>query len=141
LGFEFPASRRLRTRREFLLVQNHGAKITLPSFIVLVHARADERAARLGITVTRKFGPAVLRNRAKRLLREAFRLTPDLLPAGVDVVIIPKAGRLPTGLSAAAGELRRAAPRLRREASRQLSELAKGLGRGQTGGSTKAPSP
>jgi ribonuclease P protein component len=131
----------LRTRREYLLVQGEGVKITLPSFIVLVRARADERAARLGITVTRKFGPAVLRNRAKRLLREAFRHAPDLLPPGVDVVIIPKAGRLSTGLSAVSAELDRAAPKLRREASRQLSELAKSLGQGQTGAWTKVPPP
>jgi ribonuclease P protein component len=139
LSLGFPASRRLRTRREFLHVQQKGAKIVLPSFIVLVRARADDRAARLGITVTRKFGPAVLRNRAKRLLREAFRHAVDLLPAGVDIVVIPKAGRLPTGLAGVASELDRAAPKLRREAARQLSLLAKGLGRGQTGGSTKAP--
>jgi ribonuclease P protein component len=53
-------------------------------------ARGDDAPARLGITVTRKFGDAVRRNRAKRLIREAFRRSPELFPGGTDVVVIPK---------------------------------------------------
>ena len=45
---------------------------------------------RLGITVTRKVGNAVFRNRAKRVTREAFRRTRDGLPPGTDVVVIVK---------------------------------------------------
>ena len=44
--------------------------------------------ARLGITVTRRVGCAVVRNRAKRLVRETFRHLPGLLPQGVDMVVI-----------------------------------------------------
>jgi ribonuclease P protein component len=45
---------------------------------------------RLGLIVSRKVGPAVTRNRMKRLLREAFRLHLDELPSGVDLVVIPR---------------------------------------------------
>jgi ribonuclease P protein component len=86
----FPKSKRLRKRREFLPVQESGSRIALPSCIVLLAARRDDRPARLGITVTRKFGDAVRRNRAKRLIREAFRRSPELFPGGIDVVVIPK---------------------------------------------------
>ncbi len=45
--------------------------------------------ARLGCSVSRKHGGAVVRNRLKRWLREAFRLSQAELPAGVDLIVIP----------------------------------------------------
>ncbi len=51
---------------------------------------------RLGLSVSRKVGGAVVRNRWKRLLREAFRLTRPQLPAGIDLIVIPRAGIEPT---------------------------------------------
>lgn len=47
---------------------------------------------RLGLSVSRKVGSAVVRNRWKRLLREAFRLCREQLPAGLDLVVIPRQG-------------------------------------------------
>jgi len=51
---------------------------------------------RLGLSVSRKVGGAVVRNRWKRLLREAFRLTREQLPDGVDLVVIPRQDAEPT---------------------------------------------
>jgi ribonuclease P protein component len=51
---------------------------------------------RLGLSVSRKFGGAVQRNRLRRLYREAFRLTKHELPAGLDLVIIPRTKDEPT---------------------------------------------
>lgn len=52
--------------------------------------------ARLGLVVSRKVGDAVTRNRWKRCLREAFRHMQDQLPAGLDLVVLPRAGATPT---------------------------------------------
>jgi ribonuclease P protein component len=52
--------------------------------------------ARLGLSVSRKVGGAVVRNRWKRLLREAFRLNRDRLPRGIDLVVVPRLGVTPT---------------------------------------------
>jgi ribonuclease P protein component len=50
---------------------------------------------RLGMAVSRKVGGAVVRNRWKRFIREAFRLRREQLPAGVDLVVVPHAGAEP----------------------------------------------
>jgi len=45
---------------------------------------------RLGLSVSRKYGGAVQRNRLRRLYREAFRLTRHEMPVGLDLVLIPR---------------------------------------------------
>jgi len=73
--------------------QDAGRRVHTPHFVLIVARGPDPAAAsRLGVTVTRKVGSSVRRNRVKRLVREAFRLQPDFVPAGIDLVVIAKDG-------------------------------------------------
>jgi len=70
-------ARRLRKRRDFLRVQNHGHRVYTRRLIF--HFSVGRTAlSRLGVTVSRKVGNAVVRNRVKRWVREAWRQHPEL---------------------------------------------------------------
>ena len=141
MGLGFSRARRLRKRRDFLLVQNDGARVGSSQFILLMRARLDELPSRVGITVTRKYGNAVHRNRIKRLLREVLRLYPDLVPKGIDMVVIVKAGKpLDVGLAVVSRDLLQVSGRIRQQAIRLRSDLAKSQNRSHTGGSTESSS-
>lgn len=80
---------RLRKRWEFLAAQRHG-KRRRGRYVVVIAARREEGPPRLGVTVSRKIGSAVVRNRIKRLIREAFRLQQHQLPSRMDLVVVAR---------------------------------------------------
>lgn len=93
----FTQSDRLLKRSEFLSVSRHGRKLQDSWFLVFCLPGRKERP-RLGITVSKRVGNAVTRNRLKRLIREFFRKNRDLLEANWDINIIakPAAAKLTT---------------------------------------------
>lgn len=88
-----PSPTRLKRRAEFLRVAGKGSKAPTPGLVLQALRRDDDAPARLGFTVTKKVGNAVVRNRTKRRLREAARLLLRERPlAGVDLVLIGRDG-------------------------------------------------
>jgi ribonuclease P protein component len=86
----FPKSLRLRTRSQFLRVQEQGRKLTAGPLLALALHNGTS-TTRIGFTVSTRVGGAVVRTRIRRRLRELFRKRRDQLPAGIDVVVIARA--------------------------------------------------
>ena len=107
----------VRKRAEYLAIQSAGARVNGDCLVfILARRAATEPEPRLGITASRRIGGAVERNRAKRLIREAFRALIDQLPVGVDIVVIVRKPLGDRKLVDVLGEWRRALPHIQRKA-------------------------
>ena len=89
----FPSRLRLKTPGEFRRVFEAGVVVS-DECLVLNGALNDLDYSRWGISIPRKVGNAVQRNRWKRLLRESFRTLRHQLPAGCDWVVRPRRGAI-----------------------------------------------
>lgn len=98
------------TKRRDFLAANGGKRAPMPGFVLLVRARDDgDPAMRVGYTVTKKIGNAVVRNRMKRRLRALARaLLPQGGMRGADHVLIGRAGGIERDFGALRAELGKA---------------------------------
>lgn len=110
----FNAADRLHRSAEFIRLQRKGVRFQSPHFVLYAGKLEFEPArSRLGVTVSRRIGNAVVRNRVRRRVRESFRLElRKMIPAGISIVVIARAGAdqlksssIVAELSAAVGKL------------------------------------
>jgi len=94
--FGLPRSSRVRKRGAFVEIQRTGRKTAGAGLLMFVLAQRKPGPARLGVTVSRRVGGAVVRNRVRRYVREVFRQHRDWFADGRDVVFValPKAAEL-----------------------------------------------
>ncbi len=85
----FPKQERLLNRRDFVNLNRLGKRHYTKHFSLIIR-KTESNFTRLGITVSKKVGNAVRRNRIKRLLREYYRLNKACFPSGFDIVIVAK---------------------------------------------------
>ena len=107
-SFRFRRADRIPEGEDFVRTVRSGASLALEHVRVLFRPNGLGRS-RLGISVARRVGKAVTRNRLKRIVREAFRTCPEVRAAGLDLVVIVRDAGLLDRPEEAARALRKAA--------------------------------
>lgn len=85
-----PNNHRLSKNKDFLTVYKRGKSWANRSFAFYIFKRNDNNPYRIGISVSKKVGNAVVRNRVKRLVKAVLIEKEEVLPIGYDFVIIAR---------------------------------------------------
>jgi ribonuclease P protein component len=126
----YSARDRVKKRSEFLRIQEAGQRVVSPGFVFMLQKASGDvssrRGPRLGITASRRVGNSPQRNRAKRLVREAFRAVRSSWPEAANVVVIVRQGLDDRKLSDVVAEWQAAHGRIVRRFSQLLDQDTSG---------------
>ena len=111
-GEAFPRARRVRKRLDYLRIQNQGRRFSTQHFLVFALPSASAET-RFGVTVSRKVGNSVTRNRVKRWIRETCRRLLRELPPRLDLVVVARPQAATVGFAPTVAELASLTKRLR----------------------------
>src|SRR5512133_657276 len=89
--FGFGRDRRIRQGRDFARLKRQGQRLSCGCLVANWQVSPSGARSRLGVITSGKIGNAVERNRARRLMREAFRLHQQELAVAVDLVLVARA--------------------------------------------------
>lgn len=121
-----PHRSRLHLKRDFERVIVGGHKIKGKGLVLWYGLRPDRQPARFAVVVSKKLGPAVVRNRTKRLLREAFRLNRKNWAPGVDIIVSPRDSSLLNNVHAAQDALKSLSGKAALQRNTQSSDVLPG---------------
>lgn len=110
----FPHSHRIVRSVDYRMIYKVGKRVHSDRFVLFARENAIGHA-RLGITVSRKIGCAIIRNRTKRLLKEIFRRSSAEIPDNLDLVVNAKSGCVGAGFLELREEFIAAARRITRK--------------------------
>jgi len=98
-SLRLPRSRRLKSGRDFAEVRRQGQRLAAGCLIANWKTLPPGSVSRVGVITSRKLGPAVVRSRARRLLRETFRLHQQDLRRPVTMVLVARSSIVGRGLA------------------------------------------
>ena len=119
MNLRFRKNEHLRSQTDFQRVYDRRRSVS-DDWLIVYGCENGLEYLRLGLSVSRKVGGAVKRNRLRRLYREAFRLTRGDMPAGLDLILIPRSPADPT-----LDVLKQSLPTLVNALARKLAKEAK----------------
>jgi ribonuclease P protein component len=118
--FTLTREERLRRAADFRRVYDRRRSVS-DALMIVYGCPNDLPHNRLGLSVSRKFGKATVRNRMRRLFREAFRLTKHDLPTGLDLILIPRCSE-PPKLEELKGSLTRLVKQVAQKLAREAAK-------------------
>ncbi|MGI9468021.1 MAG: ribonuclease P protein component [Rubripirellula sp.] len=118
MRYSFGKTQRVTRSGDFTKIIRLGTCVADGTLVLFALSReAGDEAMRIGITIPKKTGNAVVRNRWKRLIRESFRQQQAILPAGYEFIVRPKRGASPNWIA-----IQKSIPRLARKAAKRASQ-------------------